>query len=563
MTMNTQALRCVTLSDFNVENFNALLSNDPEEPSIDVVGTDFGQVRQYLFDEQAACWSDRADCAVVWTRPESIIPSFKRLRNFEAVDVRDALAEVDEFSGQLLLLKGRADTVVIPSWNIPPDENGLGLLDLRHGVGLRSALTRMNLRLAEKLADHPEYFILDAQRWLFAAGQTAYNPKLWAMAKVPFTKRVFEAAVAEVKDALRAMQGRARKLIIVDLDNTLWGGVVGDEGWEGLRIGGHDPLGEAYAGFQHALKAMTNRGILVGIVSKNTEDIALEVWRKHPEMVLGLDDVAGWRINWDDKAANVLALVDELNLGLQSTVFIDDNPFERARVREALPEVLVPEWPESPFRYQQALLAMRCFDSPSLTSEDRKRASMYVAERKRTSTKMEAGSLEQWLQTLELKVEVAPLGDGNLARVVQLLNKTNQMNLRTRRLSEAELIEWVNGADRNLLTFRISDRFGEAGLTGILSIEKRGDEAHVTDFVLSCRVMGRGIEEAMLAVAASEAKKMGAARVVAEYLPTKKNSPCLEVWKRSAFANGASEHVFSWVLGDLYPVPSHVDLLQD
>lgn len=555
-------LRCVTLADFNLDNFNSRLANDDAQPPVEVVDTDYGQVRQHLLDPYAACWKGDPDCAVVWTRPEIMAPTFGRLKNFESVNLGDVLEEVDEFANQLTALKDRVDTVLIPSWTTPPKERGLGLLDMQNGIGIANTLMRMNLRLSEALADRTGFFVLDANRWVQKGGDSAYNPKLWAMAKVPFASKVFETAVGDVKGALRAVRGDTKKLIVLDLDDTLWGGVVGEDGWENLQIGGHDPVGEAFADFQRALKAMTNRGILLGIVSKNTEEVALEAFEKHPEMVLSLDDFAGWRINWDDKAKNVAALVEELNLGRQSAVFIDDNSFERGRVREALPEVFVPEWPDDPFRYRQKLRSLRCFDTSTLTEEDRERASMYVAQRKRSSVKSEVDSLDEWLGTLDMTVEVEPLTDGNRARVVQLLNKTNQMNLRTRRMAEAELIDWLEAENRCLRALRVSDRFGESGLTGIFSLEKKGKEVHFADFILSCRVMGRRVEEAMLAVATEEARKMGGTSVVAEYLPTEKNAPCLEFWEQSRFENGQSEHAFRWALGTPYPVPDHIDLIQ-
>lgn len=556
-------LRCVTFSDFNLDNFNSRLENDDTQPLVKVVDTDYGQVRQHLLDPDAACWDQDPDCAVVWTRPEAVVPAFGRLKAFESVKLESILSKVDEFAKQLGALESRVDTVLIPSWTISPNERGLGLLDMQNGVGIANTLKRMNLRLADAFADRSGFFVLNAGQWVQQGGQAAYNPKLWAMAKVPFASSVFEVAVEDVKGALRAVRGDAKKLIVLDLDDTLWGGVVGEDGWEHLQVGGHDAVGEAYADFQRSLKAMTNRGVLLGVVSKNTEGVALEAFEKHPEMVLSLDDFAGWRINWKDKAQNVAELVDELNLGLQSAVFIDDNSFERGRVRETLPEVFVPEWPDDPFRYRQKLRSMRCFDTPTLTREDRERASMYAAQRKRSSAKEEVDSLDDWLQTLDITVQVEPLNDANRARVVQLLNKTNQMNLRTRRMPEAELIDWLEDENRCLRAFRVSDRFGESGLTGILSLEKQGEEAHLTDFILSCRVMGRRVEEAMLAVATEEAQRMGGTSVVAEYLPTEKNAPCLEFWEQSGFENGQSEHAFRWTLGDLYPVPDHIDLIQE
>jgi FkbH-like protein len=237
------------------------------------------------------------------------------------------------------------------------------------------------------------------------------------------------------------------KLLVLDLDGTLWGGTVGDDGWRNLRVGGHDPIGEAYRDFQAALLALSKRGALLGIVSKNDEHIALEALYSHPEMILRAECFAGWRINWEDKARNIVDLAEELNLGLDSGVFIDDNPVERDRIRHALPAVLVPEWPASPASYCLALAAMDCFDAPVVSVEDRHRTVMYMAERERKQSLEEAPGLEQWLAGLGLTMDVELLSETNLPRAVQLLNKTNQLNLSTRRLSAREFLAWAEHPD--------------------------------------------------------------------------------------------------------------------
>jgi len=185
------------------------------------------------------------------------------------------------------------------------------------------------------------------------------------MGKLAFGNEVFKEAVKHVKSSLRGIRGKARKIVILDLDDTLWGGIVGDLGWRDLNLGGHDPVGEAFVDFQKTLKSLLNRGIILGIVSKNEESVALDALQNHPEMVLRPDDFAGWKINWSDKAMNIVELVAELNLGLDAVVFIDDNPVERACVKETLPDVLVPEWPEDRMLYKKALLDLDCFNSLS------------------------------------------------------------------------------------------------------------------------------------------------------------------------------------------------------
>lgn len=552
--------RVVTLSDFNLATLNGLMANDPGEPPVDVVSTDFGQVQPLLLDADAACWRDRPAGAVVWVRPEAAAPAFGALRRFEPVPGDAISGEVDGFADMLIAAADRVGSLFVPTWTLPLSERGLGFLDLTLESGVRGTLARMNLQLAGRLSGHPTIHLLDASRWLRAAGAGATSAKLWYMAKVPFTNAVFEMAVQEIKAALRGIGGRARKLIVVDLDDTLWGGVVGDEGWESLRLGGHDAVGEAYADFQRALRDLTNRGIVLGIVSKNTEEVALEAIRENPEMVLGLDDFAGWRINWNDKARNIADLTAELNLGLDSVVFIDDSAFERGRVREALPEVLVPDWPGDPLLYRERLTSLDCFDAPSLSEEDRARAGMYAAERRRDAARGEVGSADAWLASLGLEVHVEDLDRANLARAAQLLNKTNQMNLRTRRMTETELSEWAASPRRRVLAFRVADRFGDSGLTGLASIEVENGRAELCDFVMSCRVMGRGVERAIVSAVVEAARQLGASSLAATHIPTARNEPCLRFFEGSGFVPGSDEGSFTRDPLDPYEVPEHIAL---
>lgn len=412
--------------------------------------------------------------------------------------------------------------------------------------------------LAEKLEDSPSIYFLDSQRWLDEAGKTAYSPKLWYLAKTPFQPKVLAAAARDLKSAISAVLGCSRKLLVLDLDDTLWGGIVGDLGWENLRLGGHDHIGEAFLDFQRAIKCLRNRGILLAIASKNEETIALEALGKHPEMVLRAEDFAARRINWNDKAANIVELAEELNLGLQSVVFIDDNPVERARVREALPEVLVPEWPEDKTLFSSTLGELDCFDSAYVSSEDAARNEMYAAEAERKRARATISSAEEWLLSSQTVVKVEEFSEANRERIVQLLNKTNQMNLTTRRLSSQELQNWLNEGNRKLWAFRVSDRFGDSGLTGILSVEIKGASAQIVDFVLSCRVMGRNVERVMVACAAQYAAASGVQELQAEYLPTAKNKPCLAFWTSSGFTQ--QDNRFLWPLTKHYEFPAGIEI---
>ena len=523
--------RVLVVADFLADNLVAQL----ERVGLPASAAPFDAVEATLVDPAAL----EGGWTVVWTRPERAIPSFGRLLAYENVDRRDLSAEVETFAARVAAAAGRARGIFVTTWTLPATRRGLGLLELSRGAG--GALLWMNALLLECLAGVAGVYVLDAGRWVALGG--GHSPKLWYLNKTPFDPKVLRAAALDIAAAIRGISGNARKILVLDLDDTLWGGIVGEEGWENLRLGGHDPIGGALVDFQLRLKALTRRGIVLAVVSKNDEAVALEAIRSHPEMVLRIEDLAGWRINWQDKAANIAALAEELGLGLQSVVFIDNDSHERARVAEALPEVLVPEWPADKLLYPKALDELDCFDAPALTDEDRSRGAMYVAERQRRDLQREVPSHEEWLRSLAITLHVEPYGPGNRTRIAQLLNKTNQFNLATRRMTEAELDAWLTVSGRHMLGIRVADRFGDAGLCGVLGTDS-GESLEITDLLLSCRVLGRRIEEAMLALACEQARDAGLTHVTATYVPTKKNRPTLDILtKRPAVRDGDR---FTW-----------------
>jgi FkbH-like protein len=552
-------LRGLLISDFTADNLGATLARLGGDPVVTLQVRSSVAVHAVLDDP--GTWADAPDFAMAWTRPEGVVPSFGRVLRFEDVSDGELLAEVDAYADLLLSAAARVRWMFIPTWAIRGSVRGLGLLDATHRRGCGRVLDLLNARLAERLRETPAVYLLDSRHWFVGSPAGGYDPRLWYLAKVPYAPAVFEAAAREVHAALRAVSGRARKLIVVDLDDTLWGGILGEVGWRGLRLGGHDPIGEAHVDFQHSLKALTRRGVILGIASKNDETTALQAIQDHPEMVLRLDDFAGWRIDWGDKAGNIADLVQSLNLGLDAVVFLDDNPAERGRVRDALPDVLVPEWPPSPLLYPTALESLACFDTAQWSVEDADRARLYSAERRRVEIRESAGSLETWLETLGIRILVEALDQSNSQRAAQLLNKTNQMNLSTRRLTEPELLEWAARDGQAFWTLRMSDRFSDSGITGLLGVAVEEDRLRIVDWVLSCRVMGRRMEETMLHVAAEHGRAIGACELVATLLPTERNLPCLNFWReRSGFAVADDGHTFRWQLAEPYPLPRLVSL---
>ncbi len=550
--------RGLLVSDFTIQELaDHLSAKDPLGPRVAAVVAPFGQVVQSLHDLDALAKAAAADFAVVWTRPESALPSLGERVRGENVSIERILADVDTFAERVSRSAHAVRQVFVPTWTMSPCLRGHGMSDVR-ATGIAGALLRANARLCDAFEKSGTVFVLDAARWLQMTGAPPSNAKLWYLGKVPFSQEVFAEAAKDIRAGLRGLRGQARKLIVVDLDDTMWGGIVGDVGWEKLRLGGHDALGEAFVDFQTELKALSRRGIALAIVSKNEESVAIDAIRSHPEMVLKMEDVSAYRINWRDKAMNVAEIVKELNLGLQSVVFIDDNPVERARVREAFPEVFVPEWPEDKTQYVPALHALRCFDVPRLSEEDRDRTKMYATEREREETRTRFESLDDWLMSLGTRVRFSRLDAANLPRTAQLMNKTNQMNLRTRRLTETELLAWAQESGHELWAIHVSDSLGDAGLTGVLGLELGAGTATVVDYVLSCRVMGRKVEETLVWFAVKRARATGASLVSAPFFPTSKNKPCLTFWQTTGFSWVEAASTFQWSAGTEFLLPRSV-----
>lgn len=551
--------RCLLLADFTVGGMAPYLESSEPTPRIRCTVAPFDQVNRVLLDDTAECWMPRPDVALVWTRPESAVESFGRLFRGEFVESEEISIDVDGFARRVVSASSRVGTLLVPSWTWPAFDRGLGMLNLDRCRGPGYHLFRMNARLIEAVSAVRNVFVLDAGRWIALAGPRASNPKLWHMGKIAFGPEVLRHAAMDVKAACRAVTGRMRKLVVLDLDDTLWGGIVGDAGWHNLRLGGHDPIGEAFCAFQRALRVLTRRGVVLGIVSKNTEAVALEAIDMHPEMVLRRDDFAGWRINWEDKASNVAALANELNLGLDAVVFIDDNPAERARVRQALPDVLTPDWPSDCMLYEQALGELDCFDTVTFTEEDRRRTEMYAAERVRRREADSAGDLAEYLDSLQLRVLVEPLSAVNLGRACQLLNKTNQMNLRTRRMTEAQYWEWASDPAHRAFTYRVEDRFGQYGLTALAGVSVEDGACRIDDFVLSCRIIGRGVEQLVLHTLVEHARTMNARFLRATLIPSSRNEPCRQFFENlSGFDRDGQR--YSWDLCIAYAPPRHVTI---
>jgi FkbH-like protein len=533
--------RMLLVGDTTLDPLARMLERSAETPSVEVFAAPYGQIYQILLNPAHPAWAEKPDVLVVWTAPHLTLPSVGKLLRFDfrsaAAEYEAALAEVDQFADALLQAASRVGLVLVPTWILPAHERWIQTLGWRQGLGPAHLVAKANLRLAERFAFQQNIVLLDSQFWQTSLGRPAYDPRMYAVAKILYSNAFLERAAREIKSILRGSLGHTRKVVVCDLDNTLWGGVVGDDGPENLKLGAPDPVGECYQAFQSALKALRLRGILLAIASKNDEQLALKVIDEHPAMVLRKSDFVAWRINWQDKAANIVELAQDLNLGLDSFLFLDDSPQERDRIRKALPEVDVPDLPVSPSEYGPFLTALCCFETPALEKEDFERTQMYQAERDRSQTFSVGSDFESWLRSLQIEVRAASLCRESLPRATQLLNKTNQFNLSLRRMDEKSFWEWARQPSHAAYTFHVSDRFGDFGLVGLTSFNVRGTEARIIDFVMSCRVMGKQVEDALLGYTIERAYTQGAAKVLAEPVDGPRNGPAKQFFA-AKYSNG-------------------------
>ncbi len=413
--------------------------------------------------------------------------------------------------------------------------------DNEHRLGASQAgfLARLNAAL-RPAADAAGVHLLAVDERAARFGLSAWHdPAVWHHAKQEIGGAAAPVFGEMVGNLLAAFRGRSRKALVLDLDNTLWGGVIGDDGLEGIEIGQGNASGEAFAALQAHAKRLAGRGVILAVCSKNDEANALQPFEKHPEMVLRRDDIASFVANWDDKATNLRRIARELNIGLDSLVFLDDNPFERNLVRGELPEVAIPEFPEDdPALVPQMLADAGYFDMLSITADDRKRTAQYQENRERAALAETATDLPAYLRSLEMKLVWNRFDRVGLARIVQLFNKTNQFNLTTIRTTDAAIAAVIDDPRRFGLQLRLVDKFGDNGIIALVigGLSADGSDVLIHSWVMSCRVLGRQVEAATLMLVAQEARRLGATRLVGEYRPTAKNDMVREHYPRLGFS---------------------------
>jgi len=418
---------------------------------------------------------------------------------------------------------------------VQPLERPLGNLERLYPFSRSNCLRALNDRLVAQRPKHVHLIDLDSLAGL-AGRRQWFDETGYFLTKQPISLRELPFVGAYLARLIACGRGNIKKCLVLDLDNTLWGGVVGDDGVDGIRIDPSDPVGEAYVHFQKYLLALKERGVLLAVCSKNDEAIARSPFQAKPEMPLKISDFASFQANWDDKVTNLRRIADGLNIGVESLVFFDDNPAERTIVDEYEPSVLTINVPADPALYVRALDLSFAFEWEQLTEEDIARSETYAKDRERQQLESQFSDYDAYLRSLQMKAWIEPVSSEGLARIAQLFSKTNQFNTRTQRYSESIVAQLGSASDSWVIQVRFADRFSNYGIVAGAVLKLRGNALFIDNWIMSCRVFERGLEYATFEAMICFARNSGAERIVGEFIPTEKNVYVKELFERLGFA---------------------------
>jgi FkbH-like protein len=425
--------------------------------------------------------------------------------------------------------------LIVHTLEVPPLTNQ-GILDSQLADGQVAAIQQINQALRRIAAEQRGVYMLDYDALIARYGRLRWHDeRKWLTMRMPVAADNLVHLTDEWSRYIQPLTGKICKVLVADLDNTLWGGVIGEDGMEGIKVGEEYP-GATYRALQRVMLDLYHRGILLAICSKNNPSDAMAVLESHPGMLLRPQHFAALRINWNDKVQSLREIAAELNVGIDTLAFMDDNPVERERVRTELPEVTVIDLAaDNPMEYARTLRATPVFERLILSAEDRERGRYYVEQRQRVELERSASSLEDFYYSLQQEVEIVPVTPATCPRIAQLTQKTNQFNITTRRYSEQQVGELIASPGWSVCGVRVKDRFGDNGLVGVVVTRDRDAICEIDTFLLSCRVIGRTVETAVLSWVAEHARTRGMRRLEGWFFPTKKNAPAKEFYSTHGF----------------------------
>lgn len=504
-----------------------------ENINFEIFEAEYDQIDHEIFDAGSELYSSAPDYVIIFQSAQKLLSSYNKTSDEQKRSFADiTLAHINELCG---IISSRLKCKIIYFNFAEINDNVFGNFSNKLDFSFIYNLRKINLGLMDMSRELKYLFINDINLLQCNYGyEKTFDPKLYVTADMVLSIDFIPLAAKSIVDIILSLSGKVKKCLILDLDNTMWGGIIGDDGVENIQIG-ELGIGKAFTQFQYWIKQLKQRGIILAVSSKNDHDVAKGAFDNHPDMVLKYDDFAVFKANWNNKAENIKQIQEFLNIGYDSMVFLDDNPFERNLVRSFLPEITIPELPEDPAEYLAYLGKLNLFETSSYSEEDSGRSDQYRVEFQRSQVKEAFANEDDYLQSLEMVSECKPFDDYSVPRVSQLTQRSNQFNLRTQRYSENDIKLIAGSGDYITLSFTLEDKFGHYGLISLIILKKEKEHLFVDTWIMSCRVLKRTMENFVLNTIIETAKHCGFNKIVGEFLPTAKNKMVKDHYRNFGF----------------------------
>lgn len=502
--------------------------------NLEIWEADFNQIERQIFDDSSELYEYKPDIVILFHSSHKLLVKYNKLKPEERMAFAQNRMELIDMINNKVKDDLKAKVIYYNYNEI--DDAVFGNYANKLSSSFLFQLRKLNLELMQYAAEQNNFFICDISSIQNQYGKNSFfHSSVYINTEMVLSLEILPAVATQTINLVKAMYGKIKKCLVLDLDNTLWGGVIGDDGLENINIGSLG-IGKAFTEFQYWIKKMQQRGIILAVCSKNTESIAREPFEKHPDMVLRMEDIAVFVANWENKADNIRHIQSILNIGFDSMVFLDDNPFERNIVRENISGILVPELPEDPAEYLEYLYTLNLFETTSFSSEDSERTKQYQVEAQRSVLQKKFTNEDDFLKNLEMVSLVEPFNKFNTPRVAQLSLRSNQFNLRTIRYSEADIETMSSDKKYATFSFTLEDKFGDNGLICVIILkEVTPNTLFIDTWLMSCRVLKRGMENFSLNTLVQYAKEKGYQYLKGEYIPTAKNEMVKDHFKNLGF----------------------------
>lgn len=501
--------------------------------NLEVYDSLYNQLEGQFLDYSSSLYKFEPDYILIYLSPEDLYEKFIQKPDFKRSQFAEDISK--EIANYWQSIKKYSKAKIIQTLIMEKNDSVFGNFASTQKNSFVYQIRLLNFLISENITKSDDVYILDTLTLQAKYGyDSIFDANMYYIGKLTLSLDFLPVFAKMVIDIVFAINGKIKKCLVLDLDNTLWGGVIGDDGLENIQIGDIG-IGGIYTDIQNYAKELKKRGIILAVCSKNEESTAKKPFEKHPDMILNLDDIAIFIANWENKADNIKNIQKELNIGMDSIVFIDDNKFERNLVKEVLPDVEVPDLPDNPSFYLEYIKSLNLFETISYSDEDKVRAEQYKIEAKRKSVEQSYTDYTSYLKDLDMKCISAEFDDFNTSRIAQLTQRSNQFNLRTVRYTVQDVKDIINSKDRAGLYFKLSDKYGDYGLVSVVILDIKKDEIFIDTYLMSCRALKRGLEEYVINRIINYAKEKNIQKIVGEYIPTQKNIIVKNLYKDFGF----------------------------